>query len=488
MIHATAMGRIRIEPRGGIVEPRPRDVHWIGVLARTIEASGSSALLAGRLTSAGTKPYEGDFQCIAKAACLSLSPSFFPVARCRTRVTITRAPRRGLAPITTRRSSIGISPQRTIRDRCFHRSGSVPYVRRSACHGRRAIRCLGSRAPARRRKARFHRRHPMNRLATAQGTATKRRRTPILSSLMLALASALCPPSDASAAEPGGAPERAVTQSPPQSSDAIHYRVVIDAPGEFTDVIRNSVDLVRWQSYADMTEDLLDRLAHDAIDQAREAVSTLGYFTPAIDIEVDRKTDPITVTLLVKPGQPTRISDVSIVVTGPAADDGGAGAQAVADLIRDWGLPKGAIFRQSAWDSAKVRAVATLVASPYAAAKIVSSEARIDPAIREGVLNVTIDSGPAFRVGHLEITGLSRYSEAMVRNFSTIKPGDLYSAAALDQYLRRLNGTGYFASAQAAIDPDPAKADDATVRLALIEAPIKTFESGIGYSTDTEFR
>jgi translocation and assembly module TamA len=298
----------------------------------------------------------------------------------------------------------------------------------------------------------------------------------------------LCPPNDANAAEPGGGSEPAVTQSSAQSPDAVHYRVVIDAPGEFTDVIRNSVDLVRWQSYADMTEDLLDRLARDAVDQAREAVSTQGYFTPAIDIDVDRKTDPITVTLHVKPGPPTRITDVTIDVTGPAPDDGGAGAAAVAELTRNWGLPKGAIFRQSAWDSAKVRAVATLVASPYAGAKIASSEARIDPATREATLNVTIDSGPAFRVGHLEITGLSRYSESLVRNYNTMKPGDLYSAAALDQYLRRLNGTGYFASAQAAIDTDPTKADDATVKVALIEAPIKTFESGVGYSTDTEFR
>ncbi|HEY2816567.1 MAG TPA: autotransporter assembly complex family protein [Casimicrobiaceae bacterium] len=306
--------------------------------------------------------------------------------------------------------------------------------------------------------------------------------------MTLALASALCPPNDASAAEPGGGSKPAVTQSSSQSSDAVHYRVVIDAPGEFTDVIRNSVDLVRWQTYADMTEDLLDRLARDAVDQAREAVSTQGYFTPAIDIDVDRKTDPITVTLHVKPGPPLLIADVTIDVTGPASDDCGAGAAAIAELTRNWGLPKGAIFRQSAWDSAKVRAVATLVASPYAGAKIVSSEARIDPSTHEGTLNVTIDSGPAFRVGRLEITGLSRYSESLVRNYNTIKPGDLYSAAALDQYLRRLNGTGYFASAQAAIDTDPAKADDATVKVALIEAPIKTFESGVGYSTDTEFR
>ena len=308
-----------------------------------------------------------------------------------------------------------------------------------------------------------------------------------LLSLTLALASFLyC--QTALSAELGGGSEPTAAAPQSASSSTVHYRVVIDAPSEFDDVLRNSVDLVRWQSYADMTGDLFDRLARDAVDQSREAVSTQGYFTPAIDVDVDRKTQPITVTLHVKPGQPTRISEVTINVTGPAVDDGGAGAAAVSELTRNWGLPKDAIFRQSAWDAAKVRAVATLVASPYAAAKIVASEARIDPSTREGTLRVDIESGPPFRVGHLEIIGLSRYSEALVRNYNTIKPGDLYSAAALDQYLRRLNGTGYFASAQAAIDADPAKADDATVKLALIEAPIKTFESGIGYSTDTEFR
>ena len=305
-------------------------------------------------------------------------------------------------------------------------------------------------------------------------------------SLTLALASILCWQNATSAEVGGGSEPAAAPQS--TSSSTVHYRVVIDAASEFTDVLRNSVDLVRWQSYEDMTSDLFDRLARDAVDQSREAVSTQGYFTPAIDVDVDRKTQPITVTLHVKPGQPTRIGEVTINVTGPAVDDGGAGTAAVSELTRNWGLPKGAIFRQPAWDAAKVRAVATLVASPYAAAKIVASEARIDPSTREGTLRVDIESGPPFRVGHLEITGLSRYSEALVRNYSTIKLGDLYSAAALDQYLRRLNGTGYFASAQAAIDTDPAKADDATVKLALIEAPIKTFESGIGYSTDTEFR
>jgi translocation and assembly module TamA len=51
-----------------------------------------------------------------------------------------------------------------------------------------------------------------------------------------------------------------------------------------------------------------------------------------------------------------------------------------------------------------------------------------------------------------------------------------------------LNGTGYFASVHAAIDTDPAKADDAPIHLSVIEAPPKKLEAGLGYSTDTAFR
>ena len=306
---------------------------------------------------------------------------------------------------------------------------------------------------------------------------------------MLAFAS-LCSTADAA---DGGDAANSQTSSPPattlsRDADSLAYRVTIDAPRELVDTISQSVDLVRWQSYADMTDDLLDRLARQAVDQAREAVSTAGYFTPSIDVAIDRKTTPITVTLHVVPGEPTRIANVSITVTGPAADDGGAGAAAIAELRRQWQLPRDAVFRQTAWDNAKVRALATLAASPYAGAKIAASEARVDPDTRTAELSVEIASGPPFRIGRIDVSGLKRYDANLVRNYSTLRPGDPYSGAALDQFMRRLNGTGYFASARAAIDTEPATADDATLNVAVIEAPTRKIEGGIGYSTDTEFR
>ncbi|MEO5765214.1 MAG: BamA/TamA family outer membrane protein [Casimicrobiaceae bacterium] len=283
-------------------------------------------------------------------------------------------------------------------------------------------------------------------------------------------------------------PPAAGATAPAPEGDANYYRVVVEAPKEVADLLRLSVGLVRWQSYADMTDDLLDRLVREAASQAREAISTVGYFMPEVDIDVDRSTTPITVTLRVVLGNPVRIHDVQIDVSGPAARDDAQGAAAIAQMRREWGLPQGTIFNQTTWDRAKLRAVQTLAASPYAAAALTSSEARIDPQSREADLAVGIASGPPFRVGTIDVTGLSRYSVELVRNFSTQKRGDLYSGAELDQFVRRLNGSGYFASVQAVIDADPANADDATLRTSVIEAPTKKFEGGIGFSTDTKIR
>ncbi len=236
-----------------------------------------------------------------------------------------------------------------------------------------------------------------------------------------------------------------------------------------------------------MTADLFTELSREAIGQAKEAAATEGYFAADANVAVDRSTDPATVTLRVAPGPLARVSQLNLRVSGPATSDREAAAT-IARMRREWLLPPGAPFRQSAWASAKARAVATLAANAYASAKLVASEARIDPQAATADLDVDIESGPAFHVGDLDIKGLSRYPPALVRNYRSVAPGAPYSLEQLDQFVRRLNGTGYFASVRAAIDTDPTHAADAPVQVAVIEAPPKRVEAGIGYSTDTAFR
>ena len=265
------------------------------------------------------------------------------------------------------------------------------------------------------------------------------------------------------------------------------YQVKVEAPASLKNAIERDVGIVRWQTFSGMTDDLLDRLAREAIDETRNLAAADGWFSPKIDVTIDRKTKPPSVTLSVVPGEPTRIASVKIDVTGPASADVPAGTDAIARLEREWSLPVGATFTQAAWSTAKEAAVATLTAIPYAGAKILHSEAHIDPERRAADLSVEIASGPAYRFGPLVITGLSRYPESLVRNFNTVEPGTPYDVRELLQFVRRLNASGYFASAQAALDTDTEHAGDATVKLAVIEAPAKRLEGGLSYSTDVEF-
>jgi translocation and assembly module TamA len=314
---------------------------------------------------------------------------------------------------------------------------------------------------------------------------------PSVSQVLLALTAAAvgCLATGALAAEePTGTAPPAAASGNAKSDAALAYRVVVDAPPPLKEALERNVGLVRWQNYADMTDEILDRLMKEALDEARSAAAAEGYFSPEIRITIDRQASPASVSLVLVPGEPALIASVRVKVTGPAAVDTPLGTDAIARLTRDWRLPQNETFRQPAWNAAKNQALATLQASPYAAAKITRSEAAIDPDRRSADLAVEIDSGPPFRFGQLEISGLAKYPPPVARNFNTIQPGEPYSERALDAYVWRLNASGYFASVQAAIDPDTTHPDDATINVAVIEGPAKRLEGGVGYSTDVQFR
>ena len=278
------------------------------------------------------------------------------------------------------------------------------------------------------------------------------------------------------------------TAAQDDAETALRYRVEVSAPSEVKAAVERSLTLTHWQTYAELTPEFLDLLIAEAKMQATDAVEAAGYFSAPIDAELDREAAPPTVKINIEPGLPTRVTAVNLDITGALLADAPDAARAIAELKTGWRLPEGAIFRQSAWLAAKAAAVRSLAAERYAAARIVTSEAAIDPETRSARLSVTLDSGPPFRFGALAISGLAKYPADIVRNLATFAPGEPYAAEKLDIFVRRLNATGYFASAQVAIETDPAYADAAPVTVRLIEAPNKKITTGLGFSTDTLYR
>ncbi len=186
---------------------------------------------------------------------------------------------------------------------------------------------------------------------------------------------------------------------------------------------------------------------------------------------------------MLEPGPRTRVAGVDLRLSGPVTA-GPEAAEALERVRAAWPLGPGQPFRQEDWEEAKRRAVVELGRWRYAAARVAESAARVDPAARTARLSVVLESGPPFRFGAIEVRGLQRYPPEIVHNMSPIRAGEAYDREQVALYQRRLMETGYFASVQAIIDDDPAQAQAAPLRIAVIEAPSQRLEAGVSYNTD----
>ena len=238
-----------------------------------------------------------------------------------------------------------------------------------------------------------------------------------------------------------------------------------------------------------LTPFLPDEAAPGAGGQARlqrlvgEILSTEGYFSPQIEFsEVDG-----VVRISVDPGPRTVIAAVDVAVDGPLA------AKTRQELIAGWTLPVGQPFRQQDWNSAKQQVLSRLLAENHAGARLLDSQATIDPATREARLMARYDSGPDFRFGELRIEGLERYAPSLVeRHNRSVRPGAPYREADLIALQTALQSTPQFRSVLVSIDRDtPPDADGvvtAPVTVRLSERPAHRLSFGAGISSNTGAR
>ena len=221
----------------------------------------------------------------------------------------------------------------------------------------------------------------------------------------------------------------------------------------------------------------------DVNKRVPQIAASEGYFSPTLDIKFDdEKREHATVT--VTPGPLTTVASIDIEFEGDLAGDTPERAQRREALRKAWTLAVGAPFRSPDWEGAKTRLQEKLTDADYAAGAIAKSEARVQAEAAKAALTVTLASGPRFTLGDVYIEGLQHYPEAVIRRLIDLQHDERYSRARL-QDLQRLIQTGpWFSSVVVDVDRDPAKAERAPVRLAVVERVRHDVGLAVGYGTD----
>jgi translocation and assembly module TamA len=273
---------------------------------------------------------------------------------------------------------------------------------------------------------------------------------------------------------------------PVQASGSPSFDIEVRAPAQVRSLLERHMELRRYREVTDLDDAELARLIAIAERDVRELVATLGYFTPKISIAREpATTGRSTVVVAVDPGEPAAVAEVAVDFEGDIAQSTDPDAVRQREAIRGgWRLPVGQPFTQSSWDDAKAQAIQELVARRYPAGRISYSLADIDAAARRAHLGIRLDSGPLFRLGSMQVSGVERYDPVLVPRLGRLPPGSIYDRRRILEAQLRLAGSGYFDSAFILVDPqsDP---NAAPVQVTVREAPLQKVVLGVGLTTDS---
>ena len=270
------------------------------------------------------------------------------------------------------------------------------------------------------------------------------------------------------------------------------FDIRVYTPPGFVDVqalLEKHLELQRYRAVTDLDDNELARLVVLADRNVRNLVGTLGYFNPKVGITREAmNSSRATIVVAVEPGEASLTKDVSIRFSGAIAKTDAPGVLAQRqDIERNWQLPAGQRFTQDSWDSAKTQALRQLTARRYPAGAIASSLADIDPSDQSARLTVTLESGPLYRLGNIEVTGLQRYNPVLVPRLARLSPGAVYDQKELVDAQQRIASSGYFDSAYVFVDPTAEAVDPQAlpVQVQVREAPLQKIILGVGITTDS---
>lgn len=271
----------------------------------------------------------------------------------------------------------------------------------------------------------------------------------------------------------------------PLHAASLSYDVEIRAPESISTLLKQNLELMRWQGDKQIDALQLRRFYRNTPDEIRHLLETEGYYSPVVKMDWQSpEGQGKHIVINVDPGKPVKVASVDIEFTGAIATQSASLHPGVEQLRKEWQLPVGTVFRMADWEAAKVALLKQVTAVRYPRAELEDTQAVVNPETDKVALKVVINSGKPVTFGPIKIVGLQRYGEDIIMGQRPVKVGSTYRENALLNWQSRLQDTGYFRSVEVSADIESGL-DEVPVTVTVVENMKKHASAGIGYSTDT---
>lgn len=227
--------------------------------------------------------------------------------------------------------------------------------------------------------------------------------------------------------------------------------------------------------------DEVQRAFEEGEQNIRQALKPYGWYNIQVQSKLQGQAPDWLATYRVDAGPQTTITKVEVQINGE-----GEHSERLARVMRWLPARVGERLKHADYEDTKARLMAAIVADGYADANFSRHELRVDPATNTAEVLLTLDTGPRYYFGDIELQQDGRLSQKMLMRYVTIKPGTPFDTQQLLDTQFALSDLDYFKLVE--VEPQKERAD-AQHRVPVVirtqsQKP-RVYRFGAGYGTDT---
>jgi translocation and assembly module TamA len=239
--------------------------------------------------------------------------------------------------------------------------------------------------------------------------------------------------------------------------------------------------IVRDRDRDDLTPARIEQLHARATKEIQRAVEPFGYYRSVVEATLTpRNHDKFLARYVVQLGEPVRVRDVRVAVTGAGSE-----RPPFPELAAGFPLRSGDVLDQRSYQRHKSAFVSAAADSGYLDAKFTASVIRIQREMNVANIELTLETGPQYRFGAVTFDS-SGVDERVLRSYLTFRRGESFRYYKLLAFQSSLGGAPYFGRVEVIALRDSAGANqEVPIRVKLEGRRPRRYEVGVGYGTDT---
>jgi translocation and assembly module TamA len=217
---------------------------------------------------------------------------------------------------------------------------------------------------------------------------------------------------------------------------------------------------------------------------AEKALQPFGYYRSEIDANLEETADLYRVEVQVTPGDPVRVRQLDLLLTGVGADEAG-----LKKKLGSFPLEQGDVLRHEFYEEGRKELQRKAIDLGYLDAVYTKRQVTVYP--QEGVADIELelDTGARYRFGVVSFEGgLDRFDETFLRRFISFSEGDVFSHRELHR--SRINFYQGNRFDEVLMIPRMDQVEDLKVPIdvKLTLGTTQSLRPGVGYGTNTGAR